>query len=178
MKNSSSNFFLYELLRILIPGFYCIFIIYVYDILFAIPIFPFSIPEMGFAAFFIGGIIAGLSLYALESSKKRKAFQDNQPSQYLLERSRILNISPVLSEDDARRLYYYILNHYMPFAVHDKIFFFGMVYHIMTSIRRTSFWFGILGIIGIIICAFMQHDIFSSVIIVLLLWLIYGIQMN
>jgi hypothetical protein len=94
---------------------------------------------------FIGvGLIAGLTLYAKEGTKRRKAFQENQPSLYLKSKARAMSDLPVMEEADARQLYFYILNNYIPSVFHEKIFFFGTIYHIMIQIRRTSLWFALL----------------------------------
>ena len=90
------------------------------------------------------GVVAGFSLYAKETTKRRKAFLENQPSRYISDRARTMKNMPLVDEDAARKLYFYILNNHMPTSFHEKIFFFGTVYHIMIGIRRTSFWFAIL----------------------------------
>jgi hypothetical protein len=56
-----------------------------------------------------------------------------------------------LDETNARRLYFYILNDLMPAGFQDKIFFFGMIYYVMISIRRASFWFTFIGIILLLV---------------------------
>jgi hypothetical protein len=106
-------------------------------------------PPSGWLLFAFVAIIAGLTMYAKESAKRRRAFVQNQPSQFLLERSRMMKGGAALSDDDARRLYFYILNNHMPAAFHEKIFFFGTIYHIMILIRRTSFWFAIASVLAV-----------------------------
>ncbi|MEX1274955.1 MAG: hypothetical protein WEE20_03435, partial [Bacteroidota bacterium] len=78
------------------------------------------------------------------TTKKRKAFLDNQPSLYIKSRARSIAELPPIEELEARRLYFFILNNHIPPLFHEKIFFFGTIYHIMTQVRRTSFWFAIL----------------------------------
>jgi uncharacterized membrane protein YphA (DoxX/SURF4 family) len=51
---------------------------------------------------------------------------------------------PVMEESDASQLYFFILNNHIPAVFHEKIFFFGTIYHIMIQIRRTSLWFAVL----------------------------------
>ena len=177
--SSSIHFGAYEILRILIPGFYFIFLSYVYLAVFSLPFYPFDTWEIGIPTFFIGGLLAGLTLYAKESPKKRKAFQSNQPSQYILERSRRVKDAPAMNDEEARQLYFYILNHYIPSAAHEKIFFFGTIYHIMISIRRTSFGFGIVGPILLAVdFTAKAHLTLQSVIPVLLVWLIYAVNVR
>ena len=181
MKEQSAvtHFGWYEILRIVIPGFYFVFLSYMYAAIFALSIYPFDTWEIGIPTFFLGGILAGLTLYAKESPKKRKAFQSNQPSQYILERSRRVKDAPAMNEDEARRLYFYILNHYMPAAAHEKIFFFGMTYHIMISIRRTSFGFGIVGLLLLgVDFALKAHFVLQSVLPVTTVWLVYVLNVR
>lgn len=172
-NHSSSRFSSFEILRIIVPGLYFIFVIYILGSAFEVQLHPFDLWEIGLPTFFVGTILAGLSFYAKETPKRRKAFQTNQPSFFILDRSRKLSTKP-LTEDDARRLYFYILNHCMPVTVHDKVFFFGMIYHIMINIRRTSFWFGIAGIFGLIIqFTTKTYCTQSSLIAVGLIWMVY-----
>ena len=76
MKENSpgTHFGSYEILRILVPGYYFVFVSYVYAAVFTLSIYPFDTWEIGIPTFFIGGLLAGLTLYAKESPKKRKAF--------------------------------------------------------------------------------------------------------
>jgi hypothetical protein len=101
----------------------------------------------------MAGVIGGLLLYATEGSKRRRAFRENQPSAYLLELSRTLNVEPPLEETGAQRMYFFILNSYMPATFHQRIFFFGMIFHVLTTIRRVTLWFALLGI-GILLVHF------------------------
>ena len=181
MKENSSGtqFGWYEILRILIPGFYFIFVSYIYAAVFALSIYPFDTPEVGIPTFFIGSLLAGLTLYAKESPKKRKAFQSNQPSHFILERSRRVKNAPAMDETEARQLYFYILNHYMPATAHEKIFFFGTIYHIMISIRRTSFGFGVAGLILLAADFAMKARLaLPSVFPVALVWLVYVLNVR
>lgn len=174
MNNVSTRFTLLEMLRIVLPGAYFLFLCYTLAIAFGVLIHPFATWEFGIPFFLLGSVVAGLSFYSKETPKKRKAFSENQPSLRILELSRqMANVRP-LTEDEARRLYFYILNHLMPVTVHDKIFFFGMVYHVMISIRRTSFWFGIAGIAGIILqVAFTGTTALTTVSPIAVIWLVY-----
>jgi hypothetical protein len=90
-------------------------------------------------------------MYAKETTKRRRAFVENQPSAFLQEIVRRHSAANILNEAEARQLYFYILNHFIPPAFHEKVFFFGTVYHIMIQIRRTSFWFAVLSIICLIV---------------------------
>jgi hypothetical protein len=174
-----THFGSYEILRIVIPGLYFIFVLFVFIAAFSIPLFPLDAYDFRIPTFFMGMLLAGLTLYAKESPKKRKAFQQNQPSEFLFKRSRIVKEASPLTEDDSRRLYFYILNTYMPSTFHDKIFFFGMIYHIMISIRRTSFWFGLTGLV-LLGVYFSRHGqiVLDTVVPVVGIWLIYAVNVR
>ncbi len=171
---SSSRFASFEFLRIIIPGSYSVLLIVFLYNAFVGSNGHYILLEFSTPLFILSSIVAGLSFYSKESPKKRKAFQTNQPSNFILVRSRELFPANPLTEDESRRLYFYILNHHIPITMHDKIFFFGMVYHIMINIRRTSFWFGVFGIIGIIIqIAIVQQSNIFTASTVLIIWMIY-----
>lgn len=177
--SSSSHFASFELLRIIVPGTYSVFLIFALCNAFNPGLFDNFSTGFGVVLFILGSIVSGLSFYSKETPKKRKAFQTNQPSIYILDRSRELSPSNPLTEDEARRLYFYILNHNISITMHDKVFFFGMVYHIMINIRRTSFWFGVAGIIALIIqIAAIQQTTAIAVTTVLLIWLVYGLNVR
>ncbi|MFA5832270.1 MAG: hypothetical protein WDA22_02230 [Bacteroidota bacterium] len=179
MNGSSTRFAFFEIVRIVIPGAYFIVVAYLLSLGFGINLYPFATLGFGIPFFFLASIVAGFSFYSKETPKKRKAFQENQPSIYILDRSREISSSHPLTEDEARRLYFYILNHHMPVTVHDKIFFFGMIYHIMINIRRTSFWFGIVGVAALIVqIATTQLTTIPAVSAVVLIWFIYGMNVR
>ncbi|HTY38184.1 MAG TPA: hypothetical protein VMH23_13795, partial [Bacteroidota bacterium] len=150
MNQSSSSFGTYEAVRILVPGFYFATLLMCFVIAFA-QAFGRQLDLPGLQLFFMfcgAGLIAGLTLYAKESTKRRKAFQENQPSQYIKTRARAMPDLPIMEEADARQLYFYILNNHMPAVFHDKIFFFGTIYHSMIPIRRTSLGFALISTVA------------------------------
>jgi len=149
MSSSSSSFSSYEAARILVPGYYFAVLTLILVNLTATTVqWPLIVPDVFLIiAFLVLGYIAGLTLYAKESSKRRKAFQENQPSLYLKTKARSMSDLPVMEEDEAKQLYFYILNNHVPAIFHEKIFFFGTIYHIMIQVRRTSLWFSLLGTI-------------------------------
>jgi hypothetical protein len=159
MNQSSSSFGVYEAARILVPGYYfatmsmCLILSLAEASGRVI-----GIEGMQLLLVFIGvGLIAGLTLYAKESTKRRKAFQENQPSLYLKTKARSMPDLPVMEETDARQLYFYILNNHIPPIFHEKIFFFGTIYHIMIQIRRTSLWFAVLATLSVLVPAASGH---------------------
>ena len=67
----------------------------------------------------------------------------------------------------------------MPSIFHEKIFYFGMIYHIMISIRRTSFWFGTVGLILILMKYVSTGRLLPETSLpVLLMWLVYAINVR
>jgi hypothetical protein len=146
--SSGTHFGFYEIIRILVPGFYfsVLFLFLGYFFLsrfFTIPIYGDIIAVM---LVFLT-IVSGLTMYSKETPKRRKAFAENQPSTYLQELSRRIPSIQMLSDTDAKNLYFYILNHFIPPVFHEKIFYFGTVYNVMIQIRRTSFWFAVISAI-------------------------------
>lgn len=165
-------------MRILIPGIYCTSLFF----FFAYVVFPelYSTVSQTFLwlLFFISSLVIGLTIYAKETPKKRKVFQTNLPSHFLAERSRTVSDKP-LTDDEARRMYFYILNHHMPITVHDKVLFFGMIYFVMINIRRLSFWFGIAGIAAV----FFQYGTLgyisqNLILLTIMLWVIYFLNVR
>jgi hypothetical protein len=174
---SSSTFGIYESVRILVPGFYfatlCLFAYW-----------SFLLPYTGtldsglprILLFVFIAVVSGLTMYAKETAKRRKAFLENQPSNFLKERSKLLKNTVLLDDTSARRLYFHILNTNVSPSFHDKIFFFGTIYHIMILLRRTTFWFAIAALAGIFIQLATSHplaDQAPSVVFAVSVWLIY-----
>jgi hypothetical protein len=147
MSSSPSSFSTYEAARILAPGYYFALLTFILASLSAHSIgWPLFASDVYVVfSFLVLGFIAGLTLYAKESTKRRKAFQENQPSLYLKTKARSMSDLPVMEEEEAKQMYFYILNNHVPSVFHEKIFFFGTVYHIMIQVRRTSLWFSLLG---------------------------------
>jgi hypothetical protein len=144
----TSSFGSYEAIRILVPGFYFVSLSSMFYITFINRYI--SLPlENGYAAllfvFFV--IVSGLTMYAKETTKRRRAFVENQPSTFLQEIARRSSTTSPLHESEARQLYFFILNNHIPQTFHEKVFFFGTIYHVMIHIRRSSLWFAILSIL-------------------------------
>ena len=144
----TSSFGLYEATRILVPGFYFASLSAMFYYSFISRYISFSIDHGYWTVLFLFLVlVSGLTMYAKETTKRRRAFIENQPSAFLQDIVRRSSATNILNEAEARQLYFYILNHFIPPAFHEKVFFFGTVYHIMNQIRRTSFGFAILSII-------------------------------
>jgi hypothetical protein len=148
MNNTqTSSFGLYEATRILVPGFYfaSLSALFFYSFVFRYISFPIE-NTLWIVLFLFLMLVSGLTMYAKETTKRRRAFVENQPSAFLQDIVRHFSATNILDEAEARQLYFYILNHFIPPTFHEKVFFFGTVYHIMNQIRRTSFWFAIMSI--------------------------------
>jgi len=146
--SNGSSFGLYEATRILVPGFYFASLSAMFFSTFVSRYLSLPVDHGYFVILFLFlMIISGLTMYAKETTKRRRAFIENQPSAFLQDIARRNSATQMLDESEARQLYFYILNHFIPSAFHEKVFFFGIVYHIMIQIRRTSFWFAILSLI-------------------------------
>lgn len=143
MKTSFGS---YEFVRMFLPGVYfgLVSVLFLWVIL---PFFPWYYLDAFTTTvlFLFLAFSSGLTMYLRETPKKRKAFMENQPSSVIQNMARTMKGVDVLSDDDARRLYFHLLNTAVPPVAHEKIFFFGTVYHIVVHVRRTTFWFAILG---------------------------------
>lgn len=178
----STSFGWYEACRILVPGFTftCLLMFFILAV-WEKPVPP---PQSGLGlaigiAFLT--IVAGLTMYAKETQKRRRAFTENQPSRYLQQQARVRAGASPLSDEDAQLLYFYILNHHIPSVFHDKIFFFGTMYHIMIQIRRTSFWFGLLAAAEIGLQAALGIPLSSqphSLLFALFVWTVYMLNVR
>ncbi len=142
-----TSFGLYEAGRILIPGFYFTTLLLFFCLAFLpAAVSPVRLDGWEWLAFVFLTVVSGLTMYAKETPKRRRAFQQNQPSAFLQTLARTMPGTEVLSDADAQRTYFYILNNHVPSLFHEKIFFFGTVYQVMIQVRRTTFWFALLGL--------------------------------
>ena len=110
--------------------------------------------------------------------KGKPSRQTNRASFFSIHCQRVKD-APAMDDREARQLYFYILNHYIPETVHEKIFFFGTIYHVMISIRRTLFGFGIVGLILLAVdFTVKSHFALTSVLPVALAWLVYAMNVR
>lgn len=133
--------------------------------------------------FFLTALVIGLTMYAKETPKRRKAFQDNQPSRYLSSKAKSMKDIPLLNNEEAKQIYFFLLNNHMPTTFHEKVFFFGTIYHIMIQVRRTSFWFALLAILLIasqFVFALEAHLYKDLLVFALGVWIVYllNVQYN
>jgi hypothetical protein len=183
MNQSTSSFGAYEAARILVPGYYFASLLMSFTWILA-GAFERQIPVDGIQLLLIFvavGLIAGLTLYAKESTKRRKAFQENQPSLYLKTKARSMADLPLMDETVARQLYFYILNNHVPPVFHEKIFYFGTIYHIMIQIRRTSLWFAVLATLTAVAYAISSPNgepVTLMALFATIVWLVYVLNVR
>jgi hypothetical protein len=183
MKSEYSSLTKFELTRILVPGFYFAVLVSMFIRIFISPLLVGDpTPGRVLLMFLLVTLVSGLTLYAKETPKRRRAFVENQPSAHLLQLSRSLAKVEPLTEDDARHLYFYILNNVMPGAIQEKIFLFGTIYYVMIQIRRTSFWFGIVALAGTIAFLSFQQpsapELSAPLLFTALVWVVYGLNVR
>ena len=183
--NSGGNAVLFgqhEWTRILVPGFFFTILLSLFYESFLTRYLPVRLDLLLSILLFAGfTLTAGLTMYARETPKRRKAFQENQPSQYLSAKLRTMKGMNLLDDAEAQRLYFYILNIHVPPAFYEKIFLFGTVYHIMVQIRRTTFWFALTGTLAALyqISAGIQlADQQGLMVFTIAVWLLYVLNIR
>jgi hypothetical protein len=123
--SNASSFGLYEATRIVVPGFYfaSLYSFFYYSVV--TPYFPFpENHEILVIMYFSLIIVSGLTLYAKETTKRRRAFIENHPSAFLQQNARRASATEMLNDTEARQLYFYILNNFIPPAFYEKVFLF------------------------------------------------------
>lgn len=174
---STPSFGRYEACRMVLPGFYFSLLLSAYYTTFISRFVMIDLSPAGWIAAFAGAVmVSGLSMYAKETPKRRKAFTENQPSQYLAAKARTMKDLPLLDDSEAQRLYFYILNNYVPPLFHEKIFFFGSVYSVMVQVRRTSFWFALIGVLSVLVLIstnipFAEQQ--GLIVFTVIVWMVY-----
>lgn len=182
--NGRSGFALYESVRIIIPGLYFVSLTFLLYWSFFCNFLPSHLSGFPlWLLFFLTALVIGLTMYAKETPKRRKAFQDNQPSRYLSSKAKSMKDIPLLNNEEAKQIYFFLLNNHMPTTFHEKVFFFGTIYHIMIQVRRTSFWFALLAILLIasqFVFALEAHLYKDLLVFALGVWIVYllNVQYN
>jgi hypothetical protein len=144
---SKASFGLNETLRIIIPGYYFLALVYVY-----LRILGAHSPELSesFPSIMLG-LAFGFIFYSWNYPNKRTVYRKEQPSDYLRSRSRKLadelNRPEVeLKPDEHIRLYLYILNNFLPQTFHEVVIVRGALYYCVVYVWLVS---GILGATGL-----------------------------
>jgi hypothetical protein len=134
MNNTQpSSFGLYEAIRILVPGFYFASLCAMFFIAFVSRYVSFP-AEHGYVSilFLFLVLVSGLTMYAKETTKRRRAFVENQPNAFLQDITRRHFTTNILNEAEARQLYFYILNNYISPTFHEKIKYFSLGQYIIS----------------------------------------------
>ena len=178
----NTRFASYETARVIVPGltFALLSALYAWSFLESRLAGPWPVGAQ-IAAFVFAVLASGLTMYSRETPKRRRAFQTNQPSSHLQQVARGLKGAEALSDAEARQLYFHILNHYLPPLAHDKIFFFGTVYHIMVHVRRTTFWFGLLTALSLVwhlSSGGTLSEVQGLVLLCLTVWTVYALNIG
>ena len=177
ISSEGTAFGIYETSRIVVPGVYVATLAILLYWSCIARFFP-SQPGEGilYLGFLFIALASGFTLYAKETPKRRKAFLENQPSHHLSMRAKLSKNLPLLDAAEAQRIYYYLLNTCVPPAFHNKIFFFGAVYYIMTQVRRISLSFAL---VSTLLAAFIYLqgasilELQGPVIFSVSVWLVY-----
>ncbi len=181
-ETRATSFGLYEASRILMPGFYFTTLLLFFCLAFLpAPLSPDRLGGWIWPAFLFLTVVSGLTMYAKETPKRRRAFQQNQPSTFLQTLARTMPDTEVLSDAEAQRTYFYILNNHVPSLFHEKIFFFGTVYQVMIQVRRTTFWFALLGLLvagAMLAAGSALPERSGAVLFVIVTWMIYLINVR
>lgn len=169
----------YEAVRVFVPALYLALLLLLFYWAYLDKAFATGLTTgQAIGLYVFTALVAAMSLYGKEVPKRRKAFVTNQPSFYLSTRARTMKNMPLLSDDEARRAYFYILNTYVPDAFHDKIFFFGSVYTVLITMRRITLWFVGLGLLAVLAEFFSGGVLALEQGLLLLttsLWLVYAL---
>jgi hypothetical protein len=168
----------YEAIRVLVPAFYLALLVLLFywayfSRAFSAELSPGQILAM--VTFVV--LAAAMSIYGKEVPKRRKAFATNQPSFHISTRARTMKDVPLLDDDEARRVYFYILNTYVPDSFQEKIFFFGTVYTVLITMRRITLWFAGLGTVAAIgeftVGSVLAHEQ-GLMLLTTALWIVYA----
>lgn len=148
-----AKFGVYELFRIVLPGFFCISLLCIVLFLF-VPtrqeftnlmqhsIFSFVVPATG--------LFIGLVLYAVDYPSTtgfyKKNIVPNMPSSYLKEilcdKCSASCKKRIKDSKDAFHTYFYLFNEHFSTSAQQRVYYFGSVYRIFADIRVMSGIFG------------------------------------
>jgi hypothetical protein len=153
---SKLSFGINETLRIIVPGYYLLAALSLY-----LHVISPKLLVEGFPGSFVAivaGLILGLILYSFNHPNRRDAYKRGLPSAELIKRSKALATTdvPALNEDQARQLYFYILNNFMPQTFHEVVMVKGALYYCITYLREISASLALLGLLTAAV-AYIHH---------------------
>lgn len=179
---SPASFSTHEWIRILVPGFFFALLATLFSITFVRRYVDHDPGTLAAILEFTGlALTSGLMMYARETPKRRKAFQENQPSKYLSAKARLMKDMELMDDAESQRLYFYILNNHVPALFHEKIFFFGTIYSIMVQARRSLFWFAVLGTVAVgfqLSAGLTLPDQQGLLVFTLVVWILYVLNIR
>jgi len=137
------TFGVFETFRILIPGYIAALCASWYIRLFIPSVTAYLESSKLSAVTFAGfGLVAGLILYLHYIPHDTKSYRESQPSQYLLERAQQLGVG--MTAEEAKEIYFYLLNNYFPESFRERIFYYGNVYRVAQKTWLISIAFAVL----------------------------------
>jgi len=142
----------YEVFRIILPGFYCLTLIFLTILVFTptrqILAESSQQPYFLFTAV-LGGVFLGFALYAYDYPKRIAAYRNlEMPSLYL--KRKLCDSCPSKCENriedagGAIDTFFYVFYEIFSSGVQERVLYIGSVYHILTDMRMLSFVFGVL----------------------------------
>jgi hypothetical protein len=152
---SKASFGLNETLRIVIPGYYSLALIYLYFIA--------DKKLSGYTETFpvlMIGLALGFIFYSWDYPNKRHVYNTGLPSNYLLKRSKDLAITrnkPEIElksqkpEQEHIEFYFYILNNFLSPTFHEVVITRGSLYYCVTYVWFISGIFGAVGFVSLLI---------------------------
>lgn len=151
---SKLSFGINETLRVIVPGYYLLAALSVYFHVICSKPLAESFPD-SFVAI-VAGLILGLILYSFNRPNRRDAYNRGLPSAELIERSKTLRGATALDKDQAKQLYFYILNNFMPQTFHEVVMVKGALYYCITYVREISASLAFLGLLTAAV-AYIHH---------------------
>ena len=177
----------YEVFRIILPGFYCLVLIFASALVFN-PTRQFFLDASSHPAFlFISaaiGVFLGLALYAYDHPKRIAAYTKlEMPSAYL--KKRLCDVcqshckNTIKDEGEAIDSYFYVFYEIFGSGVQARVLYIGSVYHVFADVRMLSFVFGVtifpLSFLGVLIRTLPLSDVgfaFLASSVLVLFWLL------
>lgn len=135
----------YELLRILLPGYYAFASVLVYFGLFWPETVALLVSNGALLAtiYAAGGVFVGFVLYAIDWPAKRAVFKEREKiAQFVIDRAKVCPSGCKLPFDEvknsAHQIYWFILDTDVPPDRRQRIFYFGSVYRLYADMRAIT----------------------------------------
>jgi hypothetical protein len=145
-----------ETLTIIIPGYYCLAMLYLYLAALDREWVRAFEGEMGLSLFLIIGLAVGFIFFTFNWPNRRKAYNTGQPSEYLWQLSKQLaeqlgspGIELNRKSSEHVQLYLYILNNFLPSTFHEVIIVRGGLYFCITYVWLISLGWCLVGVLTV-----------------------------